>query len=944
MSPPSQSQASPGLARLVQRARGGSPEQLEEALAACRQCLIEIAREELGSSEDDARHLAEGILDEIREFLPQFADDSDAELREWLRAILLDETYQQRRRDEGARPTPDPSMASTPEPGSLESQATPAGLVNNRTLWRALTKLPPEAFKIIHRRHRLRGSFEEIGHVLGVTTEAARRLYIRALALFAEKLFENTPLQGHCKPIPPLWEDASRKVVDAGPEALRMGPADVEPGLFPYFENILRCIKSIALAWPEVDQAPRTIDPGAVPGGTAHELPEVEGFHVHEKIGGGGQGVVYRAYHTRLECWVALKFLQSAYARDPERLKRLRQEAQIAARLNEHGVLPIRDILEVNETLALVMPYVEGHSLAHIVGQRWKLAIGRELKEKPHAWTNQSEKDYSERLLAFFDKAIDALARLHQEGVLHRDLKPSNMLVDKKDNCWLIDFGLARQTEGGLTTDIGVAKGTHGFMAPEQWEAATDIDERTDIFGIGATIYQALTLEFPYGLASLTADQDPVKLTPKQKKCLPQFLDKVLEKALQPDRAKRYQTTAELREDWQRVRTGKLPIRIEVPRVQRIVHRLRRHGGWVAAAMVLAASVALLASNQGAPAPALRTVHIETAPPGARIALIPISAEDGTPQYDKALQGQGDPQLTLHKVTPGEYLVVVEVKDFGFHEVFRRVPRPGEASPRKLERNKIPLLHLSFEERADKSILLPTIKVLPEAKSRKNAVYFAGGDFTMGANDLLPRPLNPHARHVEPYWLDETEVTVEAYKEAVGYLPDELSDAKIGKNEPIRWVTFDQAVYCAEVLGKRIPDEAEYENAATKAGTRRFPWGNDLSFIKAWPIGPVRKVALYDEIAGVYGLFSNVSEWTTSRNVPYPGMMRIPELDEGARNERIVRGGPVCVAKGDPQPLGRDKDREWDARFRYGDDQNAARPGLGFRCARSDRPHFPPEK
>jgi formylglycine-generating enzyme required for sulfatase activity len=174
-------------------------------------------------------------------------------------------------------------------------------------------------------------------------------------------------------------------------------------------------------------------------------------------------------------------------------------------------------------------------------------------------------------------------------------------------------------------------------------------------------------------------------------------------------------------------------------------------------------------------------------------------------------------------------------------------------------------------------------------------------------------------------------------------LPRELAALSPKDDEAIRFVNYYQAAACAERLGKRLPDEAEYEFAATNAGANRFPWGDASDKVSSWPLGPVGSPAYDRALASpaVCGLFSNVAEWTSSWHAPYPVGVRPPERMARARAQRVVRGAPTQVVEGkawSPNPGGA---TVWDARFRNGIDQDKAYPGLGFRCARSFKPRFP---
>jgi formylglycine-generating enzyme required for sulfatase activity len=225
--------------------------------------------------------------------------------------------------------------------------------------------------------------------------------------------------------------------------------------------------------------------------------------------------------------------------------------------------------------------------------------------------------------------------------------------------------------------------------------------------------------------------------------------------------------------------------------------------------------------------------------------------------------------------------------------------------------------------------------------------FFPGGEFTMGTADLDPMFVPPHQRSVDPFYLDKTEVTVATLRKARKGIPDKMRKliSAPGEGEAVRFVSFDEAVCYAEELGKRLPDEAEYEYAATNGGKNRFPWGDELERIVSWPFGPVG-VPTYDRALGnpaVAGLYSNVAEWTSSWHRPYPDQIfeEPPELKVEFLKNRMVRGGPYSVISGDAQPQERDPHQNWDARDRTGIPRDQALAGLGFRCARSFEPRFP---
>jgi formylglycine-generating enzyme required for sulfatase activity len=473
---------------------------------------------------------------------------------------------------------------------------------------------------------------------------------------------------------------------------------------------------------------------------------------------------------------------------------------------------------------------------------------------------------------------------------------------------------------------------------------------------MGVTIYQALLLEFPYGRAPITERTPPVPIPKKLARSWPANLDLVLQKALQPDRCLRYRSAAELRDDWQRVRTGSLPHKASVNLWRRTSHISGRWGIPLTAVGLAAIVLAMCIP----PEKVVRKVLVKTNPPGARVALVPLDPVNGAPRFDAAIQPAGKTPLEVPGVAPGYYLVIVEVANYGFHEVFRRVPKPSAKSQDVIEiaappgeRNTVSnkgrpevqadavLPHLDFSE-SDGVVELPRITILKSDVTNDMAL-FRGGEFVMGDEAFAPANAPPHRVRVEAFYLDKTEVTAQRYEEVQEYLPRKMRALKPKPSDAVCFVDFDQATRCAELMGKRLPGEAEYEFAATNGGHNRFPWGDDFSKVKSWRFGSVG-IAAYDRALAnpsVCGLYSNVAEWTNSWHAPYPGADWPLSVQNEVLGQRIVRGGPECVAYDDADPAGRAPDVRWSARYRYGLSHGSALRGVGFRCARSLKPRFP---
>ena len=604
-------------------------------------------------------------------------------------------------------------------------------------------------------------------------------------------------------------------------------------------------------------------------------------YQILEKIGAGGMGQVYKAFHSGTERIVAIKVILGKGKIDPALIKRFEREVKAAAKLVHSNIITVFDADQADGRIFMVMEYIKGDDLGEILRKKGQLSVSETVN--------------------YILQAAKGLKYAHDQGVIHRDIKPGNILVDSSGNVKIVDMGLAKIEIKGdeeelskLTADLSVM-GTIDYMSPEQAESTKDVDSRADIYSLGATLYYLLMGEVLYPGKTiiqkiLSHRESPIPSLRINRPDVPPSLDMIFTKMVAKNVADRYSSMEEVISALSRIEVEGGVNRIGIE------DKLTTHFE--------------------------RGIHPETVGFKGFKTIVSKKLNKETWMH---LTGKTVAYISgiFRKTYNHKVLAATGIIGFVLLVLMLLMKPAGtNVNPKPNEPLKKGLSSPGTSGKEEVVDLGKGVKL--------DLVLIPAGKFMMG---------DPGADHevtlTKPFYMGKYEVTQEQWEAVMGNNPSVRTK---GARLPVTDVWGD---YCQEFIkklnaktdgGYRLPTEAEWEYACRAGTTTAYSFGDEIAPKNAnyagSRLGKSVVVGSYKpNTFGLYDMHGNVREWCEDWFGPYPtGSVTDPKGP--ATGERwALRGG--CFVNDKSQVRSSDRNN-----YNLHEEKSHG-PNAGFRLART---------
>ena len=608
-------------------------------------------------------------------------------------------------------------------------------------------------------------------------------------------------------------------------------------------------------------------------------------YQILEKIGAGGMGQVYKAFHSSTERIVAIKVILGKGKINPEVVKRFEREVKAAAKLVHSNIITVFDADQADGRIFMVMEYIKGDDLGGILRKKGQLSVSE--------------------VVDYILQAARGLKYAHDQGVIHRDIKPGNILVDSSGNVKIVDMGLAKLENKGdeesisMLTASASIMGTVDFMSPEQGFSSKNVDGRADIYSLGATLFFLLARKvmFPGDSAFeklLAHRESPIPSLSNSRAGITPDLEIVFTKMVAKKVEDRYASMAE---------------------VISALSRIEVEGG------VNPIGTKDLATTNFERGSYPETIDIE--------AVITNKGKEGNKETDKHFGGKTLAYISsfLNKTYKPKVIVATgiiglmflvlllmvfmklgtKVKEEGKEQIAERVKAKQKEPLKKDTSGKEELVDLGKGINLD-MVLIPAGKFMMGSTKEEIKKVIKGDSFYKDkekkevdqiADRFFSQVGSQHEVTItKPYYMGKQEVTQEQWEAVMG---NNLSYYK-GEKLPMNEISWDD---CQEFLkklnartegGYRLPTEAEWEYACRAGTTTAYSFGDkitpkDANYDESKAGKPVAVGSYKPNAFGLYDMHGNVWEWCEDWHAEYPTSAVMDPAGPLTGNGRLLRGG-----------------------------------------------------
>ncbi|NLI41375.1 MAG: protein kinase [Caldisericales bacterium] len=516
-------------------------------------------------------------------------------------------------------------------------------------------------------------------------------------------------------------------------------------------------------------------------------------YELHEELGRGGFGTVYRATDTTLGRDVALKVLHPQYTIEPDFIQRFRNEARLVASLRSPHIVTIYELGEVNGRVFIAMEYLPGGSLKNRLDKTGPIPFDESLE--------------------IMKQVCAGLETAHEQGLVHRDVKPGNILFDSRENAVIADFGLARaiQLSSVSSSSSTGGTGTPAYRAPELWIGKPPASPTTDIYSLGCVLSEMLSGQMLF-LGETTEEIltrhliTGANFPQNYPAGVPDGIRAVIQKAVAKAQSERFQSASEFIEAVKACKSG-LPAKNNP--VQGKTKKPSRSSSiliWLAALLLMICAGIWLFGRQSTSIPqALRPVA------GTQTAF----AEE-----QKTMEAEVQKTATQEKINR----IVSQTE-----KAFAETQNAFYVTQTALFWTKTPTLPFTNTPTKTKSPIPTNTPALGIGSTRMRGidemtmVYVPAGEFEMGSKDGDSDEQPVHTVYLDEYWIDRTEVTNGQYERCVSagectepkssssYTRDSYYGSSTYADYPMIYVDWNQAAAYCKWAGARLPTEAEWE-------------------------------------------------------------------------------------------------------------------------------------